>query len=70
MKITIEPTVVQDLYPSYPTVTVSIPCDDLGAPEALELVFQALIAWGYPREALINMSTESMSEPKPEPTPD
>lgn len=46
MKITIEPTEEHQDVP-YCTVVISVPTDDVDLTEAIELVGNALIAWGF-----------------------
>ena len=49
MKVTIEPNGPSDPYSNvnHPTVTISVPDDDLDVDQALNLVHDALIAWGF-----------------------
>ena len=46
MKVTIEPTEQHDEYPNS-TVTISYPTDDIECEDAVNMVLNALVAWGY-----------------------
>ena len=46
MKVTIEPTEQHDEYPNS-TVTISYPSDDVSCEDAVSMVLNALVAWGY-----------------------
>ncbi len=51
MKITIEPTEQEAIRSNYPSISISIPDDDLLIAEAIDSVIKpALIAWGYSQE--------------------
>lgn len=57
MKITITPTRHPDHHAGDPrqlqqTVTVEVPSDDIGIDQAIELVRNALIAYGYQKEVV------------------
>ena len=61
MKITIEPSEMHREYPSA-TVTISYPNDDVDCDDALDMVLNALVAWGFDyksvfeeREAIIGL---------------
>lgn len=55
MKITIAPSKDQS-YENYPrnAVTIEAPIDDVELPDALEIIYSALVAWGYDPEGVHN----------------
>lgn len=50
MKITIEPTMSAD--PNYRSIVVAVQSDDLDIEKAMELIKDALRAWGFSEEAI------------------
>ena len=62
MKVTIEPTEQHDDEYPYSTVTISYPTDDVDCNDAVDMVLNALVAWGFShslvfeeREAIIGL---------------
>ena len=49
MKVTIEPTEQHNEYPNS-TVTISYPTDDISCEDVVNMVLNALVAWGYDYE--------------------
>ena len=47
MKVTLEPSDPTNGVNSYLTVSISDPSDDLACDEAVDIVLNALVAWGY-----------------------
>jgi hypothetical protein len=62
MRVTITPSEdqISQKYKHY-SVTIEHPCDDVNCQIAIELVVNALIAWGFPHDTIM----DAMEEYKP-----